>query len=327
MHKIKKILCIVELDSGTAIHEQPAVKRGQHLALRFKAKLYLFAGVYNEYLAGNRFSIAGNLEQERAEHISSVHETLKSTAQELQKIGLDVNYNAVWSHPYFESLMTYAEAVDADLIIKNSPYHKHMNRAYLSTYDWRLIKDCPLPLLLTRTAVWPEKQPIIAAVDPTHAHDKPFALDRKIMDMAQDFASSTSSELHVFHNYLTITSTLGPVSSIYYLPDYKPLDSEELKTQHQALLDELLKPYALPTDHTHLTSGTVKQQLQQLATDLDAGLVIMGAISRSRLGRLFIGNTAEKLLNVLPCDILIIHSEPASKNDGKQRPRLSRPKQ
>jgi universal stress protein E len=33
---------------------------------------------------------------------------------------------------------------------------------------------------------------------------------------------------------------------------------------------------------------------------------VMGAISRSGLKRVFIGNTAEQLLDRLPCDLLIV---------------------
>jgi universal stress protein family protein len=38
----------------------------------------------------------------------------------------------------------------------------------------------------------------------------------------------------------------------------------------------------------------------------DPSLVVMGAISRSGLKRLFIGNTAESLLDQLLCDVLIV---------------------
>lgn len=35
-------------------------------------------------------------------------------------------------------------------------------------------------------------------------------------------------------------------------------------------------------------------------------LLVMGAISRSRLDRALIGHTAERLLDECPCDILVI---------------------
>jgi universal stress protein E len=35
-------------------------------------------------------------------------------------------------------------------------------------------------------------------------------------------------------------------------------------------------------------------------------MLVMGAISRSAVGRLLIGSTAERVLDALPCDVLIV---------------------
>jgi len=42
------------------------------------------------------------------------------------------------------------------------------------------------------------------------------------------------------------------------------------------------------------------------ARRLPAAIVVMGAISRRGLKRLFIGNSAEQLLDELPCDLLVV---------------------
>jgi universal stress protein E len=34
--------------------------------------------------------------------------------------------------------------------------------------------------------------------------------------------------------------------------------------------------------------------------------MVMGAISRGRLERVFVGSTAERLLDRLPCDVLVV---------------------
>ena len=43
-----------------------------------------------------------------------------------------------------------------------------------------------------------------------------------------------------------------------------------------------------------------------VARSTHAALVVMGAVSRSGLSRVFIGNTAERVLDALPCDVLVI---------------------
>ena len=47
-------------------------------------------------------------------------------------------------------------------------------------------------------------------------------------------------------------------------------------------------------------------ELRALTKRLRASLVVMGAISRSGIQRLLIGNTAERVLDDMPCDVLIV---------------------
>jgi CheY-like chemotaxis protein len=50
-----------------------------------------------------------------------------------------------------------------------------------------------------------------------------------------------------------------------------------------------------------------------------SAIVVMGALSRSGLKRLFIGNTAESLLDTLPCDFLIVKPAQFSSEIQRQR--------
>ncbi|HSG66502.1 MAG TPA: universal stress protein [Gammaproteobacteria bacterium] len=56
----------------------------------------------------------------------------------------------------------------------------------------------------------------------------------------------------------------------------------------------------------HLTQGVAAEQLLMLSRTLPADVVVMGTVSRSNIKRLLIGNTAERVLDRLPCDLLIV---------------------
>jgi universal stress protein E len=43
-----------------------------------------------------------------------------------------------------------------------------------------------------------------------------------------------------------------------------------------------------------------------LARRLRSSIVVIGAVSRSGLKRLFIGNTAERVIDALSCDLLVV---------------------
>jgi universal stress protein E len=46
--------------------------------------------------------------------------------------------------------------------------------------------------------------------------------------------------------------------------------------------------------------------IPETAREVGADIVVMGAVSRSGLRRVFIGNTAERVLNQLRCDVLVV---------------------
>jgi nucleotide-binding universal stress UspA family protein len=52
--------------------------------------------------------------------------------------------------------------------------------------------------------------------------------------------------------------------------------------------------------------GEVAGELESVVKRTKAGIVVMGAVSRSGLRRIFIGNTAETVLDRLSCDLLVV---------------------
>jgi nucleotide-binding universal stress UspA family protein len=56
----------------------------------------------------------------------------------------------------------------------------------------------------------------------------------------------------------------------------------------------------------HLVNGPPAREIPAVARRTGAELVVMGAVSRSGLRRVFIGSTAERVLDALPCDVLVI---------------------
>ena len=79
-----------------------------------------------------------------------------------------------------------------------------------------------------------------------------------------------------------------------------------MRKQHSKRFFEVTKDFEMSQDNKHLLSGSVQEELPDLIEQLDADLVVMGAVARSTTKRMFIGATAEKTLGTIPCDLLII---------------------
>ena len=152
-----------------------------------------------------------------------------------------------------------------------------------------------------------EKPVIVAAVDPTHSHDKPAALDHFIVDHAQSLARATGGEVHLLHTYHRLVG-IGREATRTFKPIELPLDelSRKIQAEHRAKLDELAKANDIDEEHTHQLPGDTKELLPTFARTHGADLVVMGALARWGLKRAVLGSTAEKVLDHLPCDILVV---------------------
>ena len=79
--------------------------------------------------------------------------------------------------------------------------------------------------------------------------------------------------------------------------DYKT-DSESVKL--------LAKDYSISDEHCYLSDVEISESLPELTSLLNVSVIVMGAISRSRFDRMLIGNTAERVMDKLECDVLVI---------------------
>jgi universal stress protein E len=72
-----------------------------------------------------------------------------------------------------------------------------------------------------------------------------------------------------------------------------------------AALRELAAAHALPPERTQLRVGRPAREILEEAKEVGAGIVMMGAVSRGRLDRWFVGSTAEAVLDRLACNVWV----------------------
>ena len=71
-------------------------------------------------------------------------------------------------------------------------------------------------------------------------------------------------------------------------------------------LNKILQATTIPAERRYLKGGHPADTIRQVVAETGADIVVMGSMSRSGLQRLLIGNTADKLLYRLPCDLLLV---------------------
>jgi universal stress protein E len=277
------ILVVVDLTAGA---EQVVLKRAAWLAERAGARLELFACDYDPDIDS-----AGARER----HLLGHRHKLEEFAAPLRTQGLTVGIDVVWDHPFDRAILKKAAAHDYWLVAKQTHHHNIVQRTLLTNTDWHLIRDCSAPLLLVKDRPLAEEPNVVAAVDPVNEHDKPAALDDRIFAFGTELARVLRGHLHIVHAYATPLGAELP-------PDVVKVIAQE----HRSAMAQFLDSHPVLGDRAHLYEGLAHECLQKAAEEHAADFVVMGAVARRGLKRLFIGSTAERVLDRLPCDLVII---------------------
>ncbi len=282
----------------------PALAKAVALARRTGATITLFHSLYSPEIAGESLFSPEALPRDIETAVRARKQLLEGLARPLRADGLQVRIRVRWDYPVYESIVREALREKSDLVVAESHRHTRLARVVLSNTDWQLIRLCPAPVLFVKTARPYERARVLAAVDPLHAHAKPAALDADILAAAHQLAGAFSGMLHAIHVYQLATPfTAGVLMEPVPLPvDVTSRQLERIKREYDALVDR----YELPPRRRHLRAGAAAEEITAVAERITAGIVVMGAVSRSGLKRLFIGNTAERLIDRLNCDVLVL---------------------
>ena len=273
---------LVVVDPAADSH-QPALERAAWLAKQSEGRLELFACEWDPDIDAGRAGPSA-----RDQLLKQRQNDLEQLAAPLRQQGLKVTVDVVWDHPFDAAIINKAAAHDYWLVAKDTHHHNLAQRTLLTNVDWLLIRKCPVPLLLV-------KDRKLAAVDPLNQHDKPAALDERIYTFSAELARTLRGHLHVVHAYGTPLGAELPPGAMKVIAD-----------EHRAAMKRFLDTHAALEGKPHLYEGLAHECLQKAAKEHAADIVVMGAVARRGLKRLFIGSTAERVLDRLPCDLVII---------------------
>lgn len=301
MNAINNILVIV--DPTTRKH--PGVDKAALLAQKLGARLELYIC---DTKASRQVRLAAQAGKRADEPVLvNLKSLLEDLARPIRARGVDVTTEVECADPLHVALIDRARRTTADLVVKDTHHHSLLKRTLLTNTDWELIRACPVSLLLVKPYPWASVPKVCAAVDPGHANDKPAVLDNRIVDHAALLAKRLGGELHLLHIYLPVAILAAAAAGSP--PMAIPISAQDLAReaeQVRAMLQDLVSEYRVEPGNVHVEVGGPAAVLPRAAGELRADVVAMGAISRSGLKRVFIGSTAEDVLEHLPCDALII---------------------
>jgi universal stress protein E len=288
---------------------RPQLRKVASLAKALQASVELFHAI-NEFIPSS--AITGVRRQHSSIQVMSdicARRTrqLERLSEAIADEGARIRVHAEWDFPPHEAVIRRALAIKADLVIATPQPHQLAGRLLLANTDWELIRHCPAPLLLLKSTRPYDRPGILVSVDPFHEHAKPAALDPLLLRSALEWARSLKGEVHAFHAHMPLAVKAAAAAALTPIAAWLPPEAEVTHTRVvRGELHRLAERAGIPDTRVHLRLGDALTELERIVKQLKPALVVMGAVSRSGLKRVFIGSTAEKAIDRVSCDVLIV---------------------
>jgi universal stress protein E len=302
MQRLDRILAVIDPN----VDVQHGALKAARLARAAGATLELFACDFDPALTGQPFFDTDALRHMREQFVQARAVRLEELAAELRAGELEVVTHVHWDNLLHIGILRRVEEFAPDLVVKDTHHHAVPRRTLFSNTDWTLIRQCPVPLLLAKSGAWPGRPSILAALDPLPRHaDTAAVLDADILDAALHLTKTLAGTLEIVHAFFpaALLAAAGDIGGL-------PLASDELIAAERGRATEaihaLAATHGVPRDAVKVLQGAAGELLPRYAAQSHADVVVMGAVARGRVRDFFIGSTAERVLDRLPSDVLVV---------------------
>ncbi len=302
---IRRILVAVKDVDAKSL---PAVVKAAQIAKTLDAQIELYHAIDNA-LYVDQISLEGEtVGQVERQFRDRYLGKLNTIAARVGRHGVRVTTAVEWDFPVHEAIVRRAARIKADLIVAERHARRHVAPWILHFTDWELLRLAPVPVLLVKTPQ-PYRNPVVlTALDPGHANAKPAKLDEAILRQGQTACTALHGKLHAMHAYLPLPPELiaGFNAAMIAASDVGRRIEAETAARANTAFERVARAAKLPPARRHVVIGDPIYAIPNAARETQAAIVVMGAVSRSGLKRVFIGNTAERVLDRLACDVLIV---------------------
>ena len=279
-----------------------ALKRALQFAEFYDIKLNLLSCVYDPGTDLSPLLSSNHKDQLKQQKLQDRLDYLNELKQNIESKGIPVTTHVSWHRKIQHAVIEACDEIKPDLVVKRISETASSINPFTMPMDWQLLRKCPKPILLVKDPEWKMTKPILAAVDAASESEKEQTFNKVILEYAKLFSKLTDSATHAVTTHITPL-----VDNAVSLPDF---DLEDLKDKVNNLnrekLQKLVQDFNIQADHQHVIEGLAEDRIPTLANDIESQIVVMGTIGRGGIKGAFMGNTAERVLTHLQCEVLAL---------------------
>lgn len=270
MLKHQNILAIIDPTTDRQLALQRALRIGERLdaAVHVYICCYSFVEV-DHFLALKRVEIA--------RHEAWIDAVIAAENQAAVKVTRQVEWHEDWR----EALSVVAGDSTFDLIVKSANEHSETGRLVMKTSDLTVLRTAKCPVLFVKSASAGAAERALISINPKVEDDPHQRLNDDLVEAARIIEKYNENvELHAVSAYTGSEPFTHP--------------------------SELAKIVGVNEANAHCIAGDPDDVIVDCAATLKPDLVVVGTVSRSGISGLAKPNTAEKVLDRLDSDVLVV---------------------
>lgn len=194
--------------------------------------------------------------------------------------GIDYTSEVIWTDAWHRSIAETSEKYKADLVIL-SDYTTKEGRTDLTASKWALLRASKCPVMIVHPNTNLGRNTILAAVNMQTDNPRYVDLNEKILGFSALLADKYGAEKHVVNGYEDGTK----------YPDRA----------------KILRDTNTKQENLHLKQGGPRAIISEVATEIEADIVVIGTLARSGIMAAMKGNKSERIIRELKCDIMVLN--------------------
>lgn len=195
-----------------------------------------------------------------------------------------------------------------DLIVKESQTLNE--KSGLKALDMELLRKCPCPVWLCRPISTPSAEMKIAvAIDPDSDETAEHSLSKRMIRLAHSMANKCNGKLQIlscwdfeYEDFL-LNSPRIKADKTQVEKDVQHAEKSNLQA-----LKEIIKAADIKDGKYEVFNirGTASKKIPEFVNENKIDVLVMGTLARTGISGFIIGNTAENIVQRLPCSLMAL---------------------
>lgn len=313
MIRLDRILCVIKPGQPC----RPAMEQAVALALNNQASLTVVAvtpRILTSFDMPKPDPISAGL---ASAVVNEARDALAAAVAPFSK-QLAINVKVLVGVPYLEVIREVL-ASKQDLVIKVPEDPDWLDRLF-GNDDMHLLRQCPCPVWMIKSTAPSSIRRVLAAVDigdadPVAGRVPQDVMNHQIIELASSLALPNLAVLHVVHAWEAVGEKIMRTGFSSQSKKEILAYVERVRRQHEVRFYALMQNASdvlgeerlnFLKPKMHLVHGPAEELIPALARELNIDLIVMGTVGRTGIPGLFIGNTAETILERIVCSVLAI---------------------